>query len=31
VADKFAKQPKPLATAENMVQMGDDGPYGRNV
>ncbi|WP_042423042.1 arginine/lysine/ornithine decarboxylase [Comamonas granuli] len=22
---------KPLTTAENMVQVGDDGPYGRNV
>jgi arginine decarboxylase len=25
------KNPKPLTTAENMVQVGDDGPYGRNV
>ncbi|MFP5442027.1 MAG: lysine decarboxylase, partial [Betaproteobacteria bacterium] len=25
------KNPKPLATAQNLVQVGDDGPYGRNV
>jgi ornithine decarboxylase/lysine decarboxylase/arginine decarboxylase len=26
-----AKNPKPLATAKNLVQVGDDGPYGRIV
>ena len=24
-------KPRPLATAKNLVQVGDDGPYGRNV
>ena len=28
---KPGKNPKPLATAKNLVQVGDDGPYGRNV
>jgi ornithine decarboxylase/lysine decarboxylase/arginine decarboxylase len=32
VADGNApKNPRPLATAKNLVQVGDDGPYGRNV
>lgn len=28
---KTGRNPKPLATAKNLVQVGDDGPYGRNV
>ncbi len=29
VAQKPHRQPKHLATADNLVQLGDDGPYGR--
>ena len=32
VASSQAEQePVPLATADNLVQVGDDGPFGRNV
>jgi hypothetical protein len=32
VADeKTTKNPKPLATAKNLVQVGGDGPYGRTI
>lgn len=28
---KTGRNPKPLATAKNLVQVGDDGPYGRTI